>query len=180
MKESLKWKLNTSHQGKYEEFKRLFALYGYALEGTHDDLDEIHAEPVLVIAHKASQVGEYVLVEDTSLFVEGEDVGVNVRWLLDHLPQLAGIKAIWKTHLAYRQGEHVYIYEGVVRGCIVPSRGQGGFGFDAVFMPEGSGQTLAEDKSDQVNARFLAVEALMNNKIYQVVPMINEWYGPWQ
>jgi XTP/dITP diphosphohydrolase len=180
MKKHPIWKLNTSNPGKFEEFKRLFAGHGYTLEVTHHDLDEIQAEPIEVIVHKASQMDEYVLVEDTSLVVEGADIGINIRWLIDRLPEYTGRKASWKVFLAYRKGESIYIYEGVVKGCIVSPRGKQGFGFDSVFIPEGAEKTLAEDKPDHNNARAFAVQALIDDKIYKVLPMMNEWTGPWQ
>lgn len=174
------WKINTSNKGKFAEFKRLFSLHNCDLEATHHDLDEIDAEPLLVIAHKASQLGENVIVEDTSLDVEGASVGVNVRWLLDHLSDYAGHKAVWTVLLAFRQNEEIHIYKGAVTGTIVLPRGTDGFGFDPVFLPDDSTQTLAESKSDTVNARAKAVEALIKGHIYTKQPVIEKWDGPWQ
>jgi inosine/xanthosine triphosphate pyrophosphatase family protein len=56
--------INTSNPGKFEEFKRLFAKYGIPLTATHEDLAEIDADPVAVVAHKATSVPENVIVED--------------------------------------------------------------------------------------------------------------------
>ncbi len=180
MNNHIKWKLNTSNQGKFEEFKSLFASQGCTLEATHHDLDEIQADAVQVVAHKASQMEECVLVEDTSLVIEGADIGVNVRWLLDRLPEYIGRKAVWEVLLAYRKGEQVYVYQGAITGRIVPQQGEKGFGFDPVFMPEEAGKTLAEDKPDCYNARALAVQAFLENKVYKIMPVIKEWQGPWQ
>lgn len=174
------WQLNTSNKGKLEEFQRLFAKYGVSLSSTQFDLDEIDSDPITVAAHKASQLGEFILVEDTSLDVEGASVGINVRWLIDHLDEYIGRKAIWRVLLAYRQGDDIFIYAGEIRGSIVPTRGNQGFGFDPVFLPDGSNQTLAESKPDEVNARALAVDALMNDKIFAVERAIYDWDGPWQ
>lgn len=174
------WKLNTSNQSKFEEFKRLFVKYGYTLEATHVDLPEIDADPIHVIAHKASQLGENILVEDTSLNIEGVSVGVNIRWLLGHLSQYEGHKANWTVLLAYRQGNQVIIYKGEVLGTIVSPKGKAGFGFDPVFLPEGSSQTLAESKRDSFNARAKAVEALVKGTVWTKHPIIEDWEGPWQ
>ena len=133
-----------------------------------------------MVAHKAGRMDEHVLVEDTSLVIEGANIGVNVRWLIDRLPEYVGKKAVWEVLLAFRKGDQVYIYEGAVPGCIVAPRGKDEFGFDPVFMPEGAEKTLAEDKPNHYNARALAVQSLMNNKIFKIVPVINEWEGLWQ
>lgn len=174
------WKLNTSNVGKLQEFQRLFKKHNTILTSTHFDLDEIEADPISVVAHKASQLDEGILIEDTSLEVEGADIGVNVRWMLDHLQEFAGKKATWTVLLAYRKGEDVHIYKGEVHGTIVIPTGEGGFGFDPVFLPDGASQTLAESKPDQVNARALAVDALLTKNRFAKVKAIFDWNGPWQ
>lgn len=174
------WKINTSNPGKLQEFQRLFAKYGVTLWSTSIDLREIASNPLSVIAHKASQLAEFVLVEDSSLEIEGATVGIHVRWLLDHLSEYIGRKAVWTVLLAYRQGHEVMVYKGEVQGTIVQARGEQGFGFDSVFLPDGSTLTMAESKPDQFNARALAVDALMKNEILTIVKTIDHWEGAWQ
>jgi len=175
----MKWKLNTSNLSKFEEFKLLFAKYGCELETTHVDLKEIDSDPIQVIVHKASQM-ENVLVEDTSLDIEGASVGINIRWLLDHLSEYESRKAEWTVLLAYAQGTQVYVYKGTVSGTIVLSKEVAGFGFDPVFLPSGAIKTLAESKPDGVNARAKAVEALIKDDIFIKQKMLKDWNGPWQ
>lgn len=174
------WKINTSNSGKLQEFQRLFAAYGIQLLSTSIDLQEIVADPLSVVAHKASQLEEFVLVEDSSLEVEGAAVGIHVRWLLEHLEEYIGHKALWTVLLAYRQGKEVLIYKGEVQGKIVQARGTQGFGFDPVFLPLGATLTLAEAKPDAVNARAKAVEAFMKNERLTIVKTIDRWDGCWQ
>ncbi len=162
------------------EFKRLFAAFQISLASTHTDLKEIEADPVSVVAHKASQLEDGILVEDTSLDIEGASVGVNIRWLLDHIHQYVGHTAEWRTLLAYQKDGLIYVYEGKVRGTIVQPRGEGGFGFDPFFLPDNSTCTLAQAKPDTVNARAKAVEALIQGVVLVVVPSITHWEGPWQ
>jgi XTP/dITP diphosphohydrolase len=174
------WRLNTSNQGKLREFERLFSLYGAQVQSTQIDLPEIQADPMTVVVHKASQLGEGILIEDTSLDIEGADVGVNVRWLLDHLPEFEGRRAYWRVLLAYQKEGLVYVYEGTIRGTIVLPRGEGGFGFDPVFLPDGCDQTLAQSKPDEVNARAKAVAALLTGKPVAKLSPIVDWNGSWQ
>lgn len=176
----MRYRLNTSNLGKYEEFKRLFGQQGATLEATHIDLKEIDAPPMEVLAHKASQLEEGILVEDTSLEIEGAEVGIHVRYLLDHLPQFEGRKAVWTVLLGCRNREEVLIYRGEVSGKIVQPRGEEGFGFDPVFLPDGSNKTLAESKPDRYNSRAKAVEALLKGDVWKKHPVITDWKGPWQ
>lgn len=175
-----KWKLNTSNPGKFEEFKRLFAKYGCSLEVSHFDLPEIDADAIKVISNKASQLGDNIIVEDTSLEIEGASIGINIRWLLDHLPEYAGRKAEWTVLLGLRQDDTIFIYKGSVSGTIVKPRGIAGFGFDPVFLPDGAKETLAESKPDLYNARAKAVEALIHEKVWITHPVLENWTGPWQ
>lgn len=177
---SITWKLNTSNRGKFEEFKRLFAQHDIDLLASHVDLHEIDADPITVVTHKASQLGENILIEDTSLEIEGAEVGVNVRWLMDHLPEYAGHKAYWKVLLAYHSGNIILIYQGTTSGTIVEPRGEGGFGFDPVFLPDGAEETLAQSKPDEFNARAKAVEAFVIGHLLTTRDAIENWDGPWQ
>lgn len=176
----MQWKINTSNPHKLAEFREFFGRYGAELASSNIDLKEIDAPPISVIAHKASQVEELTLVEDTILEVENADVGVNVRWLLSHLDNYIGHNAAWITLLAYRQGNKVKIYQGCVHGTIVAPQGEKGFGFDKHFLPQGSSSTLAQAKPDHVNARGFAVEALLKDQLWQTVAPIYDWQGPWQ
>jgi XTP/dITP diphosphohydrolase len=175
-----KWKLNTSHLGKFEEYKHLFANHGIILDASHIDLPEIDSEPINVVVHKASQLEDHILVDDTSLEVEGASVGIHVRWLLEHLPNYVGHQALWTTLLAYRESHKVHIYRGSIPGKIVEPQGTAGFGFDSVFLPDGSPATLAQYKPDHFNARAKAVEAFVKDVLWTIRPIIEEWKGPWQ
>lgn len=174
------WKLNTGNTGKLHEFGRLFSKYGCILSSTQIEVNEIDADPLSVIAHKASQIGEEVIVEDTSLDIEGAAVGIKIRWLLQHLSDFIGRKAVWTVLLAFRKGKKVYVFKGEVKGAIVASKGDGGFGFDPYFQPLEASETLAVSKPDAVNARAAAVEAFMKGSPHAVVDAITDWQGPWQ
>lgn len=174
------FKLNTSNQGKLKEFQILFGKHEIKLESTHFDLKEIQADPLTVVAHKASQMEDYVLVDDTVLDIEGVDAGIHIKWFLEHLHSCIGHEASWKVFLAYRKGEEVFVYKGQVEGIIVEASGEGGFGFDPFFLPNGSEHTLAQSKPDDVNARALAVEALISECPFAKLKVIDKWEGEWQ
>lgn len=176
----MEYQLNTSNPGKLKEFQQFFALHGHTVKATCIDLKEIDADPITVVTHKASQLAEGIIVEDTTLDIEGETVGIHVRWLLDHLSNYIGRQASWIVLMAYRSKDQVFIFKGELKGKIVSPQGTDGFGFDPVFMPEGSNQTLAELKDPRINARAAAVEALLANQLFSIRPVMKHWTGPWQ
>jgi len=63
-----------------------------------------------------------------------------------------------------RAGELLETCEGVIEGAIVPApRGNGGFGYDPVFRPDGSSQTFAElpaDEKNRISHRARAIREL--------------------
>ncbi len=172
--------LNTGNKGKLHEFQQLFAKLGINLRESQLDLKEIKADPITVVVQKASQVGEFVIVDDSSLDIEGATVGIDVKWMLHRLHEFAGRKAQWRVLLAYREEKWVYVFEGIVEGQIVQPRGKNGFGFDPVFLPLGSEWTLAEEKPDTVNARAKAVDALVRKAYIAKRDPIVDWKGEWQ
>ena len=66
--------------------------------------------------------------------------------VLDELEGVADRRARFRTILAWATPEGVQIFEGEVWGHILQEeRGTGGFGYDALFVPdEGDGRTFAE------------------------------------
>lgn len=172
--------LNTSNKGKLAEFHRLFAKHGIDLKASELDLKEIKADPITVVVHKASQVGPRVIVDDSSLDVEGAEIGIDVKWMLHHLSEFSGRSAKWRTLLAYQEENWVYVFEGTIEGQIVPPRGKEGFGFDPIFLPLGSELTLAQEKPDAVNARAKAVDSLIAGTYIAKEHPITHWTGQWQ
>jgi len=175
--------LNTSNPGKSKEFKCFFQAHGIQLKITTIDLPEIIADPLSVVVHKASIINNGqgdIIVEDTSLEIVGEKVGIHIKKMLSHLDQLVGKDAIWTVLLAFRHKDWVYVSKGEVKGKIVETRGISGFGFDPYFVPQGSNKTLAEEKSNKFSARALAVRALVENNFIAIQPPIVDWKGEWQ
>lgn len=168
--------LNTSNPHKLLEFRRL-GLGG--LEALRKDLPEPDADPLTVIRSKASQMGPNVIVEDTSLDVDGADIGVNVKWMLDHVEQYVGKKAVFRVLIGLLRDGVVEVYRGEVGGTIVPARGNG-MGFDPVFLPEGADKTLGESKPDRYNPRAEAVRNLLRGRVYRTLPPLFGWAGEWQ
>ena len=61
--------------------------------------------------------------------------------------------ARFRTVIAYKDSVQVKYFEGIVEGAITMARsGQGGFGYDPVFIPEGFSGTFAEMTMAEKNA----------------------------
>jgi len=144
------------------------------------DLPEIQAVDVhAVIEQKAraayALVGKPVLVEDTSLAFHAWNglPGALIRWFLDGvgnegickmLAQFADRTATAETCLGYVDGENFHLFSGAIVGQIAHApRGENGFGWDALFIPDGWTKTFAEmtlDEKGLISMRGLAVQKL--------------------
>ena len=77
----------------------------------------------------------------------------NIRLLLENLRDKDDWSARFRTVVALILEDNVHTFEGVVNGHIISDlKGEGGFGYDPVFIPEGYTQTFAEMDADQKNS----------------------------
>ena len=166
----------TSRPEKAEEARR----FGFEVETLHIDLPELQSlDSADVVEAKAraayAKISRPVLVEDSGLAVAGWGgfPGALVRWL----EKSAGVESIprmldaWTDRratavcvVAWFNGAKIVSARGECAGEIAAApRGESGFGWDSIFVPEGSTRTFAElgpEGKDRVSHRRRAWEAL--------------------
>lgn len=153
---------------------------GEPIEHHKVDLDEIQSLDLRKVAeHKVRQaydlLGKTVLIEDVSLTLPaaGKLPGPLIKWFLEELgvEGLArfadGLKnrdAVASICYALYDGKTVTFFEHAVRGQIARTpRGEHGFGWNSIFIPDGSNKTYAEMDDDAIRPfshRAPAVEKL--------------------
>jgi XTP/dITP diphosphohydrolase len=83
----------------------------------------------------------------------GQADAANRARLLRDLDGAPNRTARFRTVLAFADGADVRFFEGVCEGQITEAeRGDGGFGYDALFQPEGELRTFAEMPAEAKNA----------------------------
>lgn len=147
----------TGNKDKFREAKALIP----ELEQIEIDLpEEQELNPEVIIAKKLEIAEKYAkgsyIVEDTSLYLEGMNgfPGPLVKWLRKSIKntgiyelatRLDNNRAIAKTVIGYKKNNEEPIYfEGTIEGKIVKPYGNDGFGWDAIFKPNGLDETFAE------------------------------------
>lgn len=94
----------------------------------------------------------------------GHDSEANMKKLLHEMEGKENRKARFRTVIALVWNGKTYTFDGVVNGTITTTkRGENGFGYDPIFIPEGYEQTFAElgnDIKNQISHRAKAVEKL--------------------
>lgn len=157
----------TGNKGKVREIE---SITGWPVEAVELEIAEIQHIDVEVVAREKAvaaykAVGRPVVVDDTGMSISALKglPGALVAWFLDSLGP-AGVlrlvandpdrRASVSTCIAYtRDGQSVQTFVGTVEGNLTTEmRGSGGFGYDPIFVPEGSDYTYAEMSAEQKNA----------------------------
>jgi XTP/dITP diphosphohydrolase len=77
----------------------------------------------------------------------------NMQLLLKNLAHAQNRKARFRTVITLITPEFTKQFEGIVNGQIIHEhRGNGGFGYDPIFLPDGFNKTLAEMSMEEKNA----------------------------
>lgn len=168
----------TSNPGKLKEWQRLFPA-DFKLEAADVDLDEIQSANLEDIAiDKAKRayeiLGKPVVVEDVSAGLDNLNgmpgpfikyfelaMGMDALFLL---AEKAGDPVTVVCTIAYYDGSTTLVARGDIHGSAVPARGNNGFGFDKVFLPDGHTKTFAEmdhEEKDSISHRSQAIKQLV-------------------
>jgi non-canonical purine NTP pyrophosphatase (RdgB/HAM1 family) len=115
------------------------------------------------------------IVEDTGFYLDCIPglPGPLIKWFLKTIgregiyeicKKFDNYKATGVTMIGYRgkQGE-IKFFKGEVKGNVVLERGEDGFGWDPVFVPEGEERTFAEmsrEEKNEISMRRKAFEEL--------------------
>ena len=158
----------TQNQGKLEELKGLIAHKVDLISLNELNFDEDIPETTDTLEgnayQKASAIykrfGKPCFSDDSGLFVnalEGapgvdsahysgsRDNEKNITLLLKNLSEHTDRSAYFKTVFCLIANDNTYYFEGIVKGSIADHpKGNNGFGYDPIFVPEGHDHTFGE------------------------------------
>jgi XTP/dITP diphosphohydrolase len=178
----------TNNNNKVEEIRAVlsgrFKIIPLKEAGINIDIEEPH----LTLEENASEksrtihelTGKDCFSEDTGLEVtalngepgvrsaryagDGADFNKNISKLLLNLEGLDTRTARFRTIISLILNKTEYLFEGICKGNIaLEASGKSGFGYDPVFIPEGSDKTFAEmtmNEKNKFSHRKKAVEKL--------------------
>ncbi len=165
--------LITGNKKKVREFEEIlgFKIKSQSLE--LEEIQEVNVEQVSEYkARKAYEIlKEAIIVEDGGLFFDELNglPGALIKWfekklsyqeICDLIKEDRG--AIAKICISYFDGKNLEQFVGEVKGTITKSpKGENGFGWDSIFIPEGASKTFAEMETAEkhnVSMRRIALE----------------------
>lgn len=185
--------LASRNEHKIEELRATLKPLGIALKSTYDfpDLEEVE-EDQNTLKGNALKKARYVyeqtalptLSDDTGLEVDalngrpgvysaryaGNDASYqdNVDKLMKELFEVPMERrgAQFRTVVAFVTEDDCYTFEGICRGTIISEeRGDGGFGYDPVFVPASYKETFAEldpQIKNKISHRAKAIQQFMD------------------
>ncbi len=138
-------------------------MVGLDIPHENADIDELQSMDLRqIVEHKALAAYEVfkkpVIVEDTSLRLHamGQLPGPYIKWFLEELG-IEGLAKLSRTFdpsnreatvgamIAYYDGTVMNVFSSDLRGMIADApRGDNGFGWNQVFIPNGQSKTLGE------------------------------------
>lgn len=149
-------------------------------EDIPETADTLEGNALLKAQHVKTHYGYDCFADDTGLEVkalnnapgvysaryagEAKDSKANMRKVLKEMENQSDRSANFRTVIALILGEKEFLFNGAVEGKLTEeARGNAGFGYDPIFIPEGYTETYAEMKPDMKNTishRAKAVEKL--------------------
>lgn len=180
----------THNNNKLSEIRQIvngqIEVLGLADINSHEEIEEtgstLEENALLKARYVKERHGYDCFADDTGLEVDALDgaPGVyssryagpsgdpeeNMNKLLHTMVGMENRAAQFRTVIALIIGGEEHLFEGVIRGKIIPEkRGNKGFGYDPIFVPEGYDQTFAEvDLSikNRVSHRAIAMSKLID------------------
>ena len=166
----------TNNQHKVEEIRSIIGEYFDIITLKEAAIDIDVAEPHNTIEANASEKSKIIhqhthqncFGEDTGLEVkalngepgvksaryagEEKNFDANIDKLLNKLNGIENRSARFKTVISLIWNDKEHLFEGVTKGKIIDERrGNNGFGYDPVFIPDGSEKTFAEMELSEKN-----------------------------
>ena len=181
--------LATHNDHKAQEFRDIlpqFSVQTLADLGHDDEIEEtatsLEGNSFIKAKTIFRRYGHVVISDDSGLEVdvlngipgvysaryagEPRNDQLNTEKLIKELQSVFNRKAQFRTVITLMSAENSFQFEGIVRGTISKSpRGEAGFGYDSVFIPEGVQETFAEltaNEKNKISHRANAIEKLLH------------------
>lgn len=186
MKRKLVFATNNAH--KLEEVSQILGndIEVLSLADIHCDVDipetadTLEGNAKLKAAYIHTHYGLDAFADDTGLEIEvlnnepgiysaryaGEDKSsqANMLKVLEKMKGIENRNAQFRTAISLILDGKTYLFEGIIKGKIIEEkRGDSGFGYDPIFVPDGYNETFAElgnDIKNKISHRALAVKKL--------------------
>jgi len=172
--------LVTSNQGKFAEYSRIFREAGMEIElklmsYPEEQLSTLEEVAKRSVCYLTGIIEDNFFIDDSGIFIDAlkgfpgvyssyVSKTIGNEGILKLMQGEKNRRARFETCIAYYDGK-INTFLGIKNGKISDSpRGTNGFGFDPIFIPDGSTQTYAEmslEEKNMISHRYLAISSFM-------------------
>ena len=163
----------SSNRHKFIEARRILASMGIEVSHHATSLPEMQSDSLeeIALAKAAAArdaLGGVVLVEDDGLFIDSLNgfPGPYSSYVFNTLGNTGILALVQKKRtasfhsvVAYADDSHTLSFKGVIWGSISSSARGSGWGYDPIFVPDGTDQTFALLDKDLFSHRKAALTA---------------------
>ncbi|MCX6774453.1 MAG: XTP/dITP diphosphatase [Candidatus Micrarchaeota archaeon] len=159
----------THNKHKLEEAREILGKLDIEIEHFEIEYDEPRGEDTSEIAEKSardlfSRIKKPLFLDDSGIFVNALNgfPGPYSAWvfrkmgyqgILKLLDGNENRKAYFKSSIAYASEKGTFVFDGIMKGSIPKeARGDNGFGYDPIVVPEGMDRTFAEMSDEEKNS----------------------------
>jgi non-canonical purine NTP pyrophosphatase (RdgB/HAM1 family) len=161
----------TNNEGKHREVERLLAGLQIRFQrmdlAGHEGATGVEELARLRVTEAYARLKQPCFVESTGLFLwdHPNELGVKFKRTLRDLGEaelarrFGGSRGVARVAVAYEDGTGPRVFSGSISGTLLRDpRGEGGYGWDRIWVPDGYERTLAEMQSSKfvVNMRAAA------------------------
>lgn len=177
--------ISSSNKQKINEYKDMGIPNLKVIEGK--DYKEVKADAEKVALYKALSAGENVIVDDTILEIDGEEI-IDIRWKLKEISEMKNVGVVWRVTLSIKDGDYVYLYKGeTVCELVESDKDPNGYhAFDPFLKPKGRNQSFyelyLEGEKENYSPRTKAIKKLLEGKydIKKPISELPDWVGEYQ
>ena len=157
-------KIITHNHNKYEEMKKIIPdLEMVNLEYPEVQTDTLEEVIDFALTYLANEIEGNFIIDDSGLFIEALNDFPGVysayvhrtignRGILKLMEKIENRYAYFKTVIGLRYKDVNYKLVGICHGYIAnEERGENGFGYDPIFVPENYKRTFAEMTTEEKN-----------------------------
>ncbi|MGC8585472.1 MAG: XTP/dITP diphosphatase [Thermoplasmata archaeon] len=164
----MKIHLVTHNKHKFEEYRLLFKNENMEIEWVNTEYVEIQDDDVENVAlfslnALTGKIHEPFMLEDSGLYIKSlkgfpgpyssyVNRTIGNEGIMDLMKNIRERQAVFVAVIGLRMDGQNYLFRGVTEGKISNEiKGKKGFGFDPIFIPEGSERTFSEMDIEEKN-----------------------------
>lgn len=166
----------STNKNKFLEVQSILSTFDIAVQFAHVNVVEVQSDSLEDIAREKArsafaELQRPVIVEDDGLFIDSLNGfpgpyssfafgTIGNEGILKLLSGTGQRSALFRSLIAYHDGQNTSISEGIIRGRISEEITEGGWGYDPIFIPSGTELTFAQlkDKKNEYSHRRRALE----------------------